>query len=137
MDKKTMKRKSIFAGILLAALASCGDYPIDENGLLITERTACYMSSFDLVGTDHQTVLVSRPTVENGLIDTVACTVNATAKFGTNLKKVKPYCSVTDDITVQPGMGNWVDLTEPLEYTLVSGNRKIKKTYTVTVTVQY
>lgn len=132
-----MKKNILLLCILLTGLlASCGDYPIDDNGLLITERTKCYMSSFDLVGPDNQTVLITRPTMENGLIDTVNCTVTAVAKFGTNLKKVKPYCSVTDDITVQPGMGKWVDFTQPLEYTLISGNRKIKKEYIITVTVQ-
>lgn len=122
--------------VLIGSLVSCGDYPIDENGLLITEKDKCYMSSFYLVGTDNQTVLVRDPTVGNGLIDTVACTVTAVAKFGTNLTKVKPYCSVTDDITVEPGMGKWIDFTAPQEYTLVSGNRKIRKKYTITITVQ-
>ncbi|WP_370862365.1 hypothetical protein [Parabacteroides faecis] len=126
----------LFMSILIGSLVSCGDYPIDENGLLITEKDKCYMSSFYLVGTDNQSVLVKDPTVSNGLIDTVACTVTAVAKFGTNLTKVKPYCSVTDDITVEPGMGKWIDFTTPKEYTLVSGNREIRKKYTITVTVQ-
>jgi len=94
------------------------------------------MSSFDLLGSDNQNVLVTRPTVSNGLIDTVNCTVNAVALFGTNLKHVKPYCGVTDDITVEPGMGKWIDFTEPRKYTLISGNRQIKKEYTITITVQ-
>lgn len=132
-----MKTKIIVFGvILMGMLVSCEKYPIDDNGLLITERTKCYMSSFDLVGSDNQNVLVTRPTVGNGLIDTVNCTVTAVAKFGTNLKNVKPYCGVTDDITVQPGMGKWVDFTAPRKYMLVSGNRQIKKEYTITVTLQ-
>lgn len=122
--------------VLLGCLSSCGDYPIDENGLLITQKTKCYMSGFYLVGTDNQSVLVTNPTVNNGLIDTVACTVTAVAKYGTNLTKVKPYCSVTDDIIVKPGMGKWMDFTTPQEYILISGNRQIQKKYTITVTVQ-
>lgn len=122
--------------VLIGSLVSCEKYPIDDNGLLITEKQKCYMSSFYLVGTDNQNVLVKEPTVGNGLIDTVACTVTAVAKFGTNLTKVKPYCGVTDDITVEPGMGKWMDFTAPHEYTLVSGDRKIRKKYTITVTVQ-
>lgn len=62
----------LFMSILIGSLVSCGDYPIDENGLLITEKDKCYMSSFYLVGTDNQSVLVKDPTVSNGLIDTVA-----------------------------------------------------------------
>lgn len=132
-----MKTKiTLFILALVGFWTSCSDYPIDDNGLLITEKTKCYMSSFYLVGTDHQNVLVSNPTVSNGLIDTVACTVTAVAKFGTNLKKVKPYCSVTDDIIVEPGMGKWIDFTEPKEFVLISGNRQIRKKYTITVTLQ-
>ena len=132
-----MKMKIVmFALMLISTFTACEKYPLDDNGLLITEKSSCYMSSFYLVGTDNQTVLTKDPTVANGLIDTVACTVTAVAKFGTNLTKVKPYCSVTDDITVEPGMGKWIDFTAPQEYTLVSGNRKIRKKYTITVTVQ-
>ncbi|GAB6007847.1 hypothetical protein [Dysgonomonas reticulitermitis] len=132
-----MKFRIIFISIIAAlSLNACGDYPIDDNGLLITDKHACYMSSFSLVGTDNQTVLLEQPTVANGLIDTLQCTVTAVAKYGTNLKKVKPYCGITDDITVAPAMGQWIDFTEPKQYTLVSGDRKVRKTYTITVTVQ-
>ena len=122
--------------LFVMALVACSDYPIDENGLLITDRHSCYMSSFGLVGTDNQTVLLEQPTVANGLIDTIACTVTAVAKYGTNLKKVKPYCSVTDDIFVTPSMGKWEDFTQPHQYTLISGDRQVSKTYTITVTVE-
>lgn len=132
-----MKFRIIICSILaIITLNSCGDYPVDDNGLLITDRHSCYMSSFSLVGTDLQTVLLEQPTVANGLIDTLECTVTAIAKYGTNLKRVKPYCSVTDDIIVTPAMGKWIDFTEPKQYTLISGDRQVKKTYTITVTVQ-
>lgn len=117
------------------AFYSC-DYPLDDNGLLITDRNSCYMSSFHLVGTDLQEVLVEYPTVANGLIDTLNCTVTAVAKYGTNIKKVKPYCEVTDDMIVTPSMGVWTDFSEPRQYTIISGNRKVQKTYTITVTVE-
>ena len=132
-----MRNKIILTMVaLMGFFASCNDYPMDDNGLLITDKTSCYISSFYLLGTDNQSVLVTNPTVSNKLIDTIACTITAVAKYGTNLKKVKPYCSVTDDITIEPGMGKWIDFTEPKEYTVVSGNRKIRKKYTITVTVQ-
>lgn len=132
-----MKFRILLFSILSVVLFnSCDDYPMDDKGLLITDRHSCYMSSFNLVGSDHQDVLVTQPTVANDLIDTLACTVTAVVKYGTNLKKVKPYCSVTDDITVEPGMGQWIDFTEPKKYTLVSGDRKVRKVYTITVTVQ-
>lgn len=126
----------LFSILSVAMFSACDDYPIDEKGLLITDRHSCYMSSFNLVGTDNQEVLVAQPTVANGMIDTLACTVTAVAKYGTNLKKVKPYCGVTDDITVEPGMGKWIDFTESKKYTLVSGDRKVRKEYLITVTIQ-
>ncbi|GAB3959555.1 hypothetical protein GCM10028805_55890 [Spirosoma harenae] len=122
-----------FFGILaLVGLLSCGKEPIDESGLLITNRTQCYMTFFDLLGTDHRTVLVSGQTV----IDTTALTVTAVAKFGTNMQRVKPYCSVVTDAIVEPTMGIWTDYSQAQKYTVVSGNRQVRKTYTVTVTLQ-
>ncbi len=118
------------------AFTSCFDYPVDDDGNLITDRETCYMSSFNLLGTDNQSVLVTVPTYSNGMIDTINCTVNAVAKFGTNLKKVKPYCGVITDVLVSPKMGVWEDFTEPKQYVLTSGNRKIKRTYTITITLQ-
>lgn len=134
-----MKKYILFIAIAscILAVASCKKYPIDDNGLLITENTTCYMSSFNLVGSDNQTVLVTQPTFANGLIDTVKCTVTAVAKFGTNMTKVKPYCSLgANDMLVEPFMGVWTDFTQPQSYTLVSGTRKIRKAYTITITVQ-
>ncbi|MDH6534167.1 hypothetical protein D0T51_04190 [Parabacteroides sp. 52] len=118
--------------ILLCGLSllSCGDSPIDDNGLLITDRELCDITRFELLGPDNQTVLVSHS------IDTEKATVTAVAKFGTNIKHVKPYCSVDLDAIVTPNMGEWVDFSQPRQYTVISGNREVKKTYTITVTVQ-
>lgn len=110
---------------------SCENDVVDDNGLLITNRSECYMSFFDLLGPDNVTTLLKGTT-----IDTVALTVNATAKFGTNLKYVKPYCSVVTDAIVEPAMGKWIDFSQPLQYTIISGNRKVRKTYTITITLQ-
>jgi hypothetical protein len=127
----------IFIACMATTILSCRKYPIDDNGLLITENQICYMSSFNLLGSDNQTVLVTQPTFANGLIDTVNCKVTAVAKFGTNMTKVKPYCSLgANDMLVEPFMGVWTDFTQPQTYTLISGNRQIRKTYTVTITVQ-
>lgn len=120
----------------LSLFIGCRKYPIDDKGLLITDNTLCFMSTFNLVGTDNQTVLVTQPTFANGLIDTINLTVTAVARFGTNIKKVKPYCGVAADVTVEPTMGQWTDFSQPRQYTLVSGNRQIKKAYTITINVQ-
>jgi hypothetical protein len=132
---KTMKKSflTILLGLLsVVALLSCGKEPVDDSGLLVTGRSQCYMTFFDLLGSDHRTVLVSGQTV----IDTTALTVKAVARFGTNMTRVKPYCSVVTDAIVEPTMGIWTDYTQPQKYTVVSGNRKVRKTYTVTISVQ-
>lgn len=116
----------------LLFFASCTKDPIDSNDRLISTRAECYMSFFDLLGSDNRTVLVTGTTV----IDTVALTVKAVARYGTNMIRVKPYCSVVTDAVVEPNMGVWTDFTAARQYTVVSGNRQVRKTYTVTVTVQ-
>src|SRR3954471_8081332 len=119
---------------ITATALSCRKYPVDDNGLLITDNTICYMSSFNLLGSDNQTVLVTQPTFANGLIDTIRCTVTAVAKFGTNISKVKPYASLgANDMLVEPFMGDWTDFTQPKIYTLVSGTRTVRKPYTITI----
>src|SRR5699024_11422703 len=67
---------------LLIGLSSCDDYPIDEDGLLITDRSECYVSNFELLDTDFQTVRTN-----NAVIDTVAQTIDVEVRWGTNLKK--------------------------------------------------
>ncbi|RYC70203.1 MULTISPECIES: hypothetical protein [Spirosoma] len=128
--------QSLFSKLLcmlaVIGLLSCSNDPIDDTGLLITGRSQCYVTFFDLLGSDHRTVLVSGQTK----IDTTALTVTAVARFGTNMQRVKPYCSVVTDAIVEPTMGIWTDFRQPQTYTVVSGNRQVRKTYTVTVTLQ-
>lgn len=129
-----MKKIKIFSALLLFVLIgvySCTDHPIDDDGLLITEERECHIKSFELLGPDHRSVLFSKEDP-----DTVNCTVTAVAKFGTNLKHVKPYVSLPIDAKIEPAMGNWEDFTQPREYTVISGDRKVKKTYRITVTLQ-
>lgn len=128
-------KNSVFMGMiagLFFLISACADYPVDDKGMLITTRTQCYMSMFELLGPDNRTVLVSGQTV----IDTVACTVTALARFGTNMTHLKPYCSLVTDAIVEPEMGTWVDFTQPRKYTVISGNRQIRKEYTITVKLQ-
>jgi hypothetical protein len=134
-----MKRRNYIISFLflliIGSMAACkGDYPIDENDLLITDRSECALTSFELLGSDHRTVFVS-----TALIDTVAQTVTGFIKYGTNLAKLKPSCGHSIDAIITPDMGVWTDfsdLANPREYTVVSGNRKIRKTYKIVLTVQ-
>lgn len=132
---KTYIRSLIILTAVVVTTAACKkDFPVDDKGLLITDRAECYMSNFDLLGSDHRTVLVGK-----SVIDTVAQTVHAEVVYGTNLKNLKPFCSVVTDAIVTPTMGVWTDfsdLSKPKEYTVISGNRKVRKTYTIHLSVQ-
>ena len=116
------------------ALLSCSKFPLDENDMLITSRPDCYMTNFDILGSDHRTVLASK-----AVIDTTLQTVNAIVVYGTNLKNLKPFCSLATDASLTPSMGVWTDfsdLSTPKEYTVISGNKKNRKTYKIYVSVQ-
>lgn len=107
---------------------------IDGDGLLITTRAQCYVSNFELLGADFQTVRT-----QAALIDTTACTINATVFYGTDLKNLWPQFSLVTDAKLDPkitGRTDFSDLANPRKYTVISGNRKVKKTYTVYITVQ-
>jgi hypothetical protein len=133
-----MKKYLIIVTSLLLLVIVCvrckKDFPIDEDGLLITTRGQCYVSNFELLGLDIQTV-------RNGSakIDTTACTISVTVFYGTDLKNLYPQFSLVTDAKLEPkitGRVDFSDLTNPKQWTVISGNRKVKKTYTVFITVQ-
>lgn len=130
--KNQMKRIVILciSILFISLLYSCSE----DEVMLVTDRTDCYMSRFQIRGTDNYTILAD-VTIGNG-IDTVALTVNAVVKHGTDLTRLKPNCSLAPECSLTPSMGKWTDFTNPLQYTVVSGNKQIKKTYTVTVTME-
>ncbi len=125
-----------FIAIALVTFAwvSCTDFPIDEDGLLITTRGQCYVGNFELLGVDFQTVRTKA-----AVIDTTAQTINVEVFFGTDLKNVYPQFSLVTDAKLDPkivGKVDFSDLANPKVYTVISGNRMVKKPYTVYVTVQ-
>ena len=128
---------SISTLLLLAILAfnSCKkEYPVDEDGLLITRRTECFVTDFDLLSADQQTVRVG-----NTIVDTAARIVNIQVLFGTDLKNVYPVFSLASDCKLDPkivGKTDFSDLANPRKYTVVSGNRKVRNTYTIFVTIK-
>ncbi len=116
------------------AWVSCTDFPVDEDGLLITTRGQCYVGNFELLGADFQTVRTKA-----AVIDTTAQTINVEVFFGTDLKNVYPQFSLVTDAKLDPkivGKVDFSDLANPKVYTVISGNRLVKKPYTVYVTVQ-
>lgn len=125
-----------FIVITLVAFAwvSCTDFPVDEDGLLITSRGQCYVSSFELLGSDFQTVRT-----KTAVVDTTAQTINVEVFYGTDLKNLYPQFSLVTDAKLDPkivGRVDFSDLTNPKKWTVVSGNRLVKKPYTVYLTVQ-
>jgi hypothetical protein len=120
--------------VTFAWIRCSNNYPIDEDGLLITDRAQCYVSNFELLGTDFQTVRSKA-----AVIDTTALTVNSEVLYGTDLKNLYPQFSLVTDAKLDPkitGKTDFSDLANPKKYTVISGNRQIRKTYTVFITVQ-
>jgi hypothetical protein len=140
---KTVKRdlmtriyKTLIAIISIATMAvSCSkDVPVDEDGLLITERQECFVSNFELLGSDFVTVRAAVP-----VIDTTAQTISVSVLFGTDLKNVYPQFTLATDCKLDPkvtGRTDLSDLANPKKYTVVSGNRKIRKEYSLNIKFQ-
>ena len=119
---------------VIALTTACADNPIDEDGLLITDRDECYVSNFDLTGTDHLTVKIG-----DAIIDNEACTINITVAYGTDLHHLYPKFSLVTDAKLEPkitGITDFSDLANPRRYTVISGSRRVRKTYTIYITVQ-
>ncbi|MBD0365427.1 MAG: hypothetical protein ICV53_04915 [Flavisolibacter sp.] len=119
---------------ILGFLACRKDAPVDEDGLLITDRAECYVSNFELLGSDFVTVRSKA-----AVIDTVAQTVKVEVLFGTDLKNLYPQFSLVTDAKLEPKITGKVDFSDtlnPKTYTVISGNRKVRKPYKVFVSVQ-
>jgi len=126
----------LFSVVALVALTwvGCTKYPVDEDGLLITTRGECYVGSFELLGPDFQTVRT-----QTAVVDTTAQTINVTVFYGTDLKNLYPQFSLVTDAKLDPkitGKVDFSDLANPKVWTVISGNRKVRKPYTVYITVQ-
>lgn len=107
------------------------DSPVDEDGLLITFRQECFVSNFELLGADFVTVRAA-----TAVIDTIAQTINVTVNPGTDLKNVYPQFTLATDCKLDPkviGKTDLSNLASPKIYTVVSGNRKIRKPYTLNI----
>jgi len=132
---KTFFIKKIGILLLLPMIfTSCffSDYPVDEDGLLITNRAECYVSSFKLYGTDFVSVVYAD---KEAVVDTVACTINLKVKYGTDLRNVYPVFTLVTDAKLDPKITGITDFSDyknnPPKYTVISGSRKVKKTYTI------
>jgi hypothetical protein len=132
--KKILKISFALILVLFTGTQCSKEFPVDGDGLLVTERAECYVSNFELLGSDFQTVRT-----KNAEIDTTAQTVNVEVFYGTDLKNLYPQFSLVTDAKLDPkiiGKVDFSDLATPKQWTVIAGNRKVKKTYTVYVTVQ-
>lgn len=152
--------KTLFAFVaMIFSFISCNDFPVDEDGLLVTGRSECYVSNFELLDTDFQTIRIG-----NSYIDTTAQVVIAYVKFGAPLNNLWPQVSLCEDAKLNPKIqervdfssskmqidfidGDWLSgnasiqlssriISDPSlfpagakRYTVIAGNRKIKKEY--------
>ncbi len=128
--------KIAFTLLFFTIFISCkkGDLPVDEDGLLITGRTECAVTNFELVGSDFITVRSKVPT-----IDTTAQIVNVEVLFGTDLKNVYPQFSLSTDCKLEPkitGKMDLSDLANPKTFTVISGNRQVRKPYKLVIKYQ-
>lgn len=122
----------VLPGMLYTA-CSKKNLPIDDDGLLITNRAECYVSNFELLGTDYVTVRNKAVT-----IDTTTQTIDVEVQFGTDLKNLYPQFSLAPDCKLDPrivGKTDFSNLASPKVWTVISGNRQISKPYTVRITV--
>ena len=121
--------------MISAIIISCKkDSPVDEDGLLITFRQECFVSNFELLGADFVSVR-SR----TAIIDTVAQTIDVEVLFGTDRKNVYPQFTLATDCKLDPKVTGKTDLSNlanPKVYTVVSGNRKIRKAYKLNIKFQ-
>ena len=134
MNMKTYCRNILFILLIALSWSGCTENPVDEDGLLITGREECYVSNFDLLGTDRLSVRIG-----NAEIDDEDCTIKVVVEYGTDLRNLYPQFSLVTDAKLEPkitGITDFSDLDNPKKYTVVSGNRKVRKTYTVFVSVQ-
>ncbi len=132
--KKYLKISFALLLVLFTGVQCSKDFPLDDDGLLITERAQCYVSNFELLGVDFQTVRSKA-----AVIDTTAQTINVEVFYGTDLKNLYPQFSLVTDAKLDPkiiGKEDFSDLVNPKLWTVISGNRKVKKDYTVFITVQ-
>lgn len=129
-------RKILLSFLIIAVVfAACKkNAPVDEDGLLITGRAECFVSNFELLGSDFVTVRS-----KTALIDTTAQTINVEVLTGTDLKNVYPQFSLATDCKLDPkitGKMDFSDLANPKTFTVISGNRLIKKPYKVLIKFQ-
>lgn len=117
---KKIMNKICFFLLTVLLVTACTDFPVDEDGLLITSRAECYVSNFDLWDTDYQTIKLG-----NTYIDTTAQVAIMYVKFGTPLNNLWPRISLCEDAKLAPKITDWMDFSgSKIEMDFVEGDWK-------------
>ena len=115
-----------------AIVSSClfKDYPVDEDGLIITDRSQCAVLKFDVLDTRDVSALADSIAV----IDTVAQTITGKVRYKADMTTLWPVFTLATDCKLEPKIRQRYDFTKPQTFWVISGNRKVRKEYTVTLT---
>ncbi|WP_256009380.1 DUF5018 domain-containing protein [Desertivirga xinjiangensis] len=117
--------KNILLLILCAVLAySCSK---DEEIYPATKSPLANFQTFRLVSETGVNAAA------NVSIDTIKRTVTITPVSGVSLNRLFPTATISEGAIVQPALGVYNDFSKPVEYTVVAGNRQVRKVWTVTV----
>ena len=109
---------------ILAAAKSFEDVALD----VVEWRVDWFEGVFDFTQVED----VLKDLDENGII-------RITVAYGTDLKHLYPKFSLVTDAKLSPkieGITDFSDLENPRQYTVISGSRRVSKTYTIFITVQ-
>ena len=131
-----MKNNTIIAisSLILSAamMSSClfKDYPVDEDGLIITDRSDCSVLKFDVLDSRDVSALADSIAV----IDTIAQTIVGKVKYKADMTALWPVFTLATDCKLEPKIRQRYDFTKPQTFLVISGNRKVRKEYTITLT---
>lgn len=126
-------------GLFFAAvtvLSGCNGTPIDSNGVVVHNSAQASIFGFDLLDEDNKSVKAG-----NVIWDTVNGRSDIYIKVyaRADLTKLIPSSKRSAYTMVLPEMGvvtDFSDLANPRVYSVISGNRKVKRDYTIRLSVQ-
>lgn len=109
-------------GLALLTFSACNEEELDSISLDIDPNKELLITSFDLDGALSVT------------IDEANKTISIVLECGTDVSALSPNIGVSSGASVTPASGTAVDLSVPVEYSVVGGN--LFKTYRVSAEVQ-
>ena len=129
--KKTIAFRALLFIVAGALATSClfKDYPVDEDGLIVTDRYECAVLKFDVLDTRDISALED----DLAAVDTIAQTITAKVKYKADMTCLWPVFTLSTDCKLEPKIRQRYDFTHPVNFTVISGNRKVRKTYTITL----